>query len=530
MPWSVEKALSVRPPALPEKQRRIGSSEVRWFESEPGVAVILSEGGTVDDRFLAYVVTRDELAACGIRNATFSFDSALGGGGESGEDNVSWTPDQYGKGILTQDGVLHMWGTGYDNDGDPIHAAYARQNGIEDPHTRFWIHPQGDIHGYTQPQYGVGTNHTEEELMHYVRQHIPAAQYMGVGYPFDSAIENASPSMWEDEPDSRFIAKTANWNDIMAKAKRLLQSGNVTLLRNGYNIIVAHVIGDHGEYTCEISRDDPNSRAITQWTCECPWDQFAFQRTRQWKKYEGRPCAHVLAAYWLSQGTPLDEDSPPGQEQRGGPGGGAPTGGPLMTPEPFQPRLPVPGQPGPDGGAMPPLPPATQDQFGAPPPSASPYPPEAQQPMQMFAPPMDNNIIPPYPMDPATYQQPVSVPGGRPGPYPANPLQQPGTLSKIIVAGKGDEFPAGVTARMEEATYGQSEGREGATDAGQWVEIPKNAMVEVVYQDPSTGWVEVLYPLRGGAMTSYHARCFVEPDKLTPFSGADSPMAPKRRL
>ena len=61
------------------------------------------------------------------------------------------------------------------------------------------------------------------------------------------------------------------------------------------------------------------------------------------------------------------------------------------------------------------------------------------------------------------------------------------------------------------------------------MEIPKGANVEVVYQDPSTGWVEVRYPLKGGPMTSYHVECFVEPEKLSPLGG-DSPMAPRRRL
>lgn len=61
--------------------------------------------------------------------------------------------------------------------------------------------------------------------------------------------------------------KTSDWDDIMAKAKRLINSGNVTILRNGYNNVVAHVVGDHGEYQCEIGRDDPDSRAITTWQC-----------------------------------------------------------------------------------------------------------------------------------------------------------------------------------------------------------------------------------------------------------------------
>src|SRR4051812_33358533 len=80
--------------------------------------------------------------------------------------------------------------------------------------------------------------------------------------------------------------KVSKWTDIMAKAKRLIQTGKVQLLRNGGDTIVGSVVGDHGTYQTEISREDPNSQSITQWQCDCPWDQYAWQRTRQWKKYE----------------------------------------------------------------------------------------------------------------------------------------------------------------------------------------------------------------------------------------------------
>src|SRR4051812_18016299 len=125
------------------------------------------------------------------------------------------------------------------------------------------------------------------------------------------------------------ISKTAKWGDIMAKAKRLIQSGKVTLMRNGAQNVIGNVVGDHGTYQTEISREDPNSMAITQWQCDCPWDQYAWQRTRQWKKYEGRPCAHVLATFWKSQATPIDEDAPPAMQVTRAPPGQAP---PPMVP------------------------------------------------------------------------------------------------------------------------------------------------------------------------------------------------------
>lgn len=105
------------------------------------------------------------------------------------------------------------------------------------------------------------------------------------------------------------FTKSAQWADIIAKAKRLIQSGNVTIVHNGPTYVQGHVVGDHGQYTTEISRTDPRSNIIEQWQCECPWSQFAFQRTRKWKKYEGRPCSHVMATYWKGKSTPLDEGS-----------------------------------------------------------------------------------------------------------------------------------------------------------------------------------------------------------------------------
>lgn len=675
MAWQVKDANTAPPARLPDPQRRIGNVTAKWEEVNPGVAYISTEGGSVDDRQLAYAVVRGDLAAVGIRIAQFNIDPPL---------------------------VLSHTTTRISKPDSWLMQGYGSKVGIE---------------------------------------------------------------------------KTAAWPDIMAKAKRLIQSGNVTLLRNGYSIIVAHVIGDHGEYQCEISRDDPESRAITQWTCECPWDQFAFQRTRQWKKYEGRPCAHVLAAYWKSLATPLDEDSAPGQEPRNmGPQPPQPSGSPItkpqgpnvMTPQQgpeqaYQPALPMQGNPSGEPVGMPNM----QDTYegpsmgpllptgwgGAPAPSGAPMPPQPSMTPPLMAPPADAGIIPPQQMQMEMQPQPVSVPGGRPGPYPSDPIQQPGTFSSVglqsntnpyridrngrhaehlersngngsggyvrgpgadsfrrrnvgrsyasggaggyrlhhavveqppggyeqapvgepwfptidhavgankaglalhgqegqhafrgadgraavegalgraqnywhyegdmhkaaaalahgvgqaqgfvdgnkrtaywlthmflqknnlqhlapnddheladhligygegthtmdhtvnmlhtrdplqpgnprnipntlshfyIVGGATDQFVQGMKARLNEATLGQSEGREGATDAGQWMEVPKNAQVEVRDQDETTGWVEIIYPLRGGAMTSYHVRCFVEPEKLSPMQGP-SPFQPNAR-
>lgn len=298
----------------------------------------------------------------------------------------------------------------------------------------------------------------------------------------------------EDSP----LRKEAAWNDVMAKAKRLIQSGNVTILRNGQNNIVGHVVGDHGEYQSEISREDPNSQVITQWQCECPWDQFAFQRTRKWKKYEARPCAHVLATYWAARRMPLDDAQPEAQGQGQLFAPGPMVGTPSPRARPTQPVGLIPGQqlsiPGVDPGTAVSTPPGPS---GAPP-----------------AP----DVMPQFPGTQMQEVNPVSVPGLR-QPSPANPIQYPGgTFSSWqFESAKADEFENSDMAQVMKATYGVAEGKSVEHGAGGYREIPKNAIVEVLGQDPTTGWVDCIWPLNNsGPMEPYHVRAWIPAEDLTP--------------
>jgi hypothetical protein len=240
----------------------------------------------------------------------------------------------------------------------------------------------------------------------------------------------------------------AQWSDVASKAKRLVQSAAVTILRNAPHHVMSHVRGDHGEYNCEISRHDPNSQIIEQWNCECPWAQFAFDRTRKWKKLEGRVCSHVLATYWKAKGTPLDiEGQEPGFQTPQGQMPGAQPGqetiqgptGPKGEPEVFTPAEdqglveqgpPEAGPTGPEGPAPQALP-SNQD-LTIPKAPKSPFeqqkktPPQKQyEQLHLF------DITAPPGMQPTPAAPPVSVPGGRP-PTPGNPVQFPGTFSHFI--------------------------------------------------------------------------------------------------
>jgi hypothetical protein len=299
----------------------------------------------------------------------------------------------------------------------------------------------------------------------------------------EHGLERAKFSFDYDEAIS--LRRTSDWDDIENKAKRLVQSGNVTIMRNGYNNIVAHVVGDHGEYDVEIGRDDPNSRAITQWTCDCPWSQFSWGRTRQWKKYEGRPCAHTLAAFWQSQATPLDADA----------AGQPPTPG-QMGPQPQSPADIA--QPAPTGADV--LPPSPTEQLSLMQPPAP-----GQTPAGMPAPPNS-----------------VSVPGAR-QPTPFNPVQIPSTYSSWREASDWQvtaqsEFNNGDMVRLEEAEMGVMEGKDPAHGAGGFKEIPAKSIGEVISQDETTGFVDVIFAgpqAEAGPLEPYHVQAYIEPNKLT---------------
>ncbi len=266
-----------------------------------------------------------------------------------------------------------------------------------------------------------------------------------------------------DHSDKQII-KEANWQEIEAKAKRLIQAGKVHMLRNAPNVIAAYVEGDHGDYTTEISRDDPNSQAISLWSCGCKWDQFAWQRTRQWKKYEGRPCAHVLATYWLSHSLPKDEEpeqGPPGENEA----------------SPFgQQEVPM------GSGMIPPATAPTPQKPGLPNQTAPT--PEGTVPGQA---PEEPGILPPYPGDPARMPaiNPVSVPGQKPQ-TPLNPIQNPGGTFSHVAA---QQFVNGdMVMNKQEEPNGTLVGLGG----GGRQAIPLNSIGEVLGTDPM-GLVNVYF-------------------------------------
>lgn len=236
---------------------------------------------------------------------------------------------------------------------------------------------------------------------------------------------------------------------------------------------------DGDVYNIEVSGDHSYVIAPGIASANCKWDQFAWQRTRQWKRLEGRVCSHVLATYWQALATPFDEDIGPGSEpQPGGEGGPAEMGppAPQAQPSPFA-QVPGGGTGAvPPAGAPGPQKPGTPNQV-APMPQPSPVPGQAPEPQ---------SLIPQYPQDPALQPaiNPVSVPGQKPQ-TPLNPIQNPGgTFSHVSTV----QFRNGEMVQLKQADHGQTVG----LNAGETKEIPANSIGEVLGTDP-LGLVNVYF-------------------------------------
>lgn len=319
-----------------------------------------------------------------------------------------------------------------------------------------------------------------------------------------------------------------NWNNLVEKAKRLVNSGNVTIVKNDPDYVYGRVIGDHGSYECRILRSEPDSSLINSWKCTCPWDQYARQRTRQWKIYEGRPCSHILALYYVAKMVPTSEAEdefvsvPPGATEPPAIAG---------EPSPFGTPPGVTGPEGMPGGVVPSVPegpegirqltPFKPEDVGAMDPDelleqrlgplAPPRMKRREEEERSEMPDLPEGLKPPEPrrniqkpplerlremerekeeaMDAgmSPYGRPappgtVSVPGAR-QPTPRHPFVVPGTYSKI----KNPVF--------------------AMTSINSSNKIAKGTECEILGSDPHTGFVEVLFK-------SANVRCYVNSDDL----------------
>jgi hypothetical protein len=451
---------SVKP--LPERVQRIGASTVAWWEGKPGDAVIMAQEGSPADRVLAESIVAAQLEGFGYKRASFHF-------AVDATDILDRERQQVDRGSTLED-------------------------------------------------------------------------------------EGLNPNQRE-----RIIERQDNWNDLVEKAKRLVNSGNVTLSNSTDDYVVGTVIGDHGTYESTIYRQDPEAPVITGWHCTCKWNQFAWQRTRQWKIYEGRPCSHILALYFVDKqltkaGKPPTE-VPPTQAPPVAPPAGEPS--PFATAETPFPGGEAPSVPrGPEGleqlrpfkpedvGALDPNE-ILEQRLGPLAPEKRVFEPEEEEsrleltpeeseylgrPERIQRPPLE--ILKERQRQEQQYTRPGESPYGRPSPpgtvsvpgarLPSerNPHQFPGgtySYNQHVGAAPGwFTYKTGDAITLAESVIGIAEGPSSAEGVGQYQEVAAGSIGEVADQDKTTGFIDVIFPLEGGARTPTHVRCFLTPQEVVP--------------
>ena len=104
--------------------------------------------------------------------------------------------------------------------------------------------------------------------------------------------------------------REAAWADVRAKATRLRRSGAVQLEAANPTAIVATVTGDHGVYQVAVLRGSAmtGSSSVSEWTCSCPWGDWAFERERT---FVGRLCSHAYAALQELRSLTMRKDNHP---------------------------------------------------------------------------------------------------------------------------------------------------------------------------------------------------------------------------
>lgn len=105
--------------------------------------------------------------------------------------------------------------------------------------------------------------------------------------------------------------RTAAWADVRKKAVRLRRTGMVDMEAANPSAIVAMVTGDHGIYETIVIRGSvfTGSSAITEWSCSCPWGDWAFERQHT---FVGRLCSHAYASLLELQALNKRKEKPEG--------------------------------------------------------------------------------------------------------------------------------------------------------------------------------------------------------------------------
>jgi 8-oxo-dGTP pyrophosphatase MutT (NUDIX family) len=90
---------------------------------------------------------------------------------------------------------------------------------------------------------------------------------------------------------------TATWMDVQEKARRIRKSSGVKIVSASKLYVNAEVEGDRNVYETQLNYV-PGTKKVADWSCGCKWAAYAWGRSKNFKKFEGRLCSHALATQY----------------------------------------------------------------------------------------------------------------------------------------------------------------------------------------------------------------------------------------
>jgi DNA-directed RNA polymerase subunit RPC12/RpoP len=103
---------------------------------------------------------------------------------DDSKDRIEWNDGEYHKGVVADDGAIHVWPVGDDPDGDPWHSTYTSQHNIRpmrtDTEKNMFFYVDGS--GYPATYHDLHDTPEGDELLEHLAQNVPQIQ---AGNPWD---------------------------------------------------------------------------------------------------------------------------------------------------------------------------------------------------------------------------------------------------------------------------------------------------------------------------------------------------------
>lgn len=104
------------------------------------------------------------------------------------------------------------------------------------------------------------------------------------------------------------VLKLASYADVQAKATQIFRNGGVEIVTMSPSYTEGRVTSTSGQtymtllgFTENLGVSGDPKDKLKEWTCECPWGKWNYDRSAPYAHLEGRLCAHALALLYAVQ-------------------------------------------------------------------------------------------------------------------------------------------------------------------------------------------------------------------------------------